>query len=213
MLIEEIMERNVHHVGPEATVLEALTIVKEKRVRHLPIVKDGKVIGIVSDRDLRDVKPSILSPENPEILRNTKVKEIMRAPVLTIHPLDALEEAARMIYEHKIGCLPVVQNDQLVGIVTSSDLLHALVMVMGVCKPGSHIEVELPDRPGALLDVARIIKEQGVNIISIYLTPGRCNGCQAIVLRVATFDPRRIIERISEAGYNILFPVSLTEGE
>ncbi|KAB2954160.1 CBS domain-containing protein [Heliorestis acidaminivorans] len=207
MLIEEIMEKNVHFVGPESTALEALLITQEKRVRHIPVVEEGKVIGILSDRDLRDVKPSILSPEQDDLLATTKVKDIMRKPVITVHPLDAMEDAARIIYEHKIGCLPVVQNDRLVGIITSTDLLHSLVVVMGVAQPGSHVEIDVPDKPGALLDITRIIKEQGINIISIYVTPGKTENRRTIVLRVGAFDTRAIVDSIVEAGYNMIFPL------
>ncbi|QGG46926.1 CBS and ACT domain-containing protein [Heliorestis convoluta] len=206
MLVEEIMERNVYFVGPEATASEALLITQEKRVRHVPIVESGKVIGILSDRDLRDISPSTLSPEQDDLLATTKVKDIMRKPVITVHPLDAMEDAARIIYEHKIGCLPVVQNDQLVGIITSTDILHAIVLVMGVAQPGSHLEIDVPDQPGALLEVTRIIKEGGANIISIYITPGKEEKRKTIVLRVSAFDTRMIIHAIVAAGYKMIFP-------
>lgn len=201
------MERNIHYVGPEASIWDTLMLSNEKRVRHVPIVEDGKLLGIVSDRDLRDVSPSTLVDGDTLLLRSTKVKEIMHTNLITVHPLDAMEDAARMIYDHRIGCLPVVQEDHLVGMVTTSDLLHAMVDVMGVSQPGSYIEIEVPDQPGALLEVATIVKEQNTNIISLYITPGKREGYRIIVLRVATWDPRAIIDRIGQAGYTLLFPV------
>ncbi|MBC9785755.1 CBS domain-containing protein [Heliobacterium chlorum] len=209
MLVEEIMIRDVSVVKADTSVFDALTLAEKMRVRHLPVVEENEVIGIISDRDLRDVKPSVLCSEKLDILTSTYVKDIMHAQVVTVHPLDAIEDAARMIYEHRVGCLPVVQKGKLVGIVTTSDLLHALVDLMGMGQPGSHLEIELPNQPGALLDITRIIKDNGINIISIYINPDKNMEKRVVSLRIATFDPRRIIEQIKSAGYPVLFPMSL----
>ncbi|MZP28509.1 CBS domain-containing protein [Heliobacterium undosum] len=209
MLVEDIMIRQVHVVGPETTVLEALTLAERKRVRHLPVVDEGRLLGIISDRDLRDVKPSILEADNLEILSTTRVKDIVHTSIITVHPLDAIEDAAKMLYDHRIGCLPVVQAGKLVGIITTTDLLHAIVDMMGMGQPGSYLEVEVPDRPGALLDIARIMKAHGVNIISTFVNPARQRSSRVIALRIATFDPRQIIQEIGEAGYAVVFPMAL----
>ncbi|MBM7867178.1 CBS domain-containing protein [Heliobacterium gestii] len=209
MLVEDIMIRQVHVVGPETTVLEALTLAERMRVRHLPVVDDGRLIGIISDRDLRDVKPSIMEIDDLAILSSTRVKDIVHTALITVHPLDAIEDAAKMLYDHRIGCLPVVQAGKLVGIITTTDLLHAIVDMMGMGQPGSYLEIEVPDRPGALFDLATIVKAHGVNIISIFVNPARQGGRRVISLRIATFDPRQIIQEIGEAGYAVVFPIAL----
>lgn len=204
--IEQVMTKKVITVTPEYTLEDALRVAKENKIRHLPVAEEGRLVGLISDRDLRAVCPSTLCPEDPELLRNTLIKDIMHNEVITIHPLDFLEEAARLLYEYKIGCLPVVRNNDLVGIVTETDVLRNLVEILGLLKPGSHIEVEVPNRPGTLAEIARIVKDHGVNIISVVLTPGRTKELQVLVMRLQAFDLRKIIKEIEEAGFAVLWP-------
>ncbi|KUK10561.1 MAG: Acetoin utilization protein AcuB [Clostridia bacterium 41_269] len=127
MLVRDIMTKNVITASPNNTVLDALKIVKIHKIRHLPIVDGETLVGIVSDRDLRSVSPSILASMDIDILEKTLVKDIMIKDVITISPNESVEEAARLLYKHKIGCLPVIENDKLVGIVTDGDILYCFV--------------------------------------------------------------------------------------
>lgn len=233
MLVEDIMTRKVICVSPEDMVLEALRLTRENRIRHLPVITggkdasgadvsgadasgagdstDGKLVGIVSDRDLRDVCPSTLCSGDEGLLRTTPVSRIMHSRVVTAHPLDPIDEAARRLYENRIGCLPVIRGERLVGIVTETDLLRSLIELTGVLKPSTYLEVEVPDRPGMLADVAGIVKRLGINIISVLTTPGRSPDSKTLALRVATIDPRRLVREIEAAGYRVLLPLSLLE--
>lgn len=204
--IEQVMTKNVITVVPETTLQQALTIAKEKKIRHLPVLDGNRLVGLVSDRDLRSVCPSILCPEDPELLQNTLIKDIMHTDVITIHPLDFLEEAARLLYEYKIGCLPVVRNNELVGIVTETDILRAMVEILGLLKPGAHFEIDVPNRPGVLAEIAGIIKKHGVNIISVILTPGKSPERQVIVMRLQAIDLRKIIAEVEGAGFTVIWP-------
>lgn len=128
MIVEKLMTRKVITVHPEDTVLEALTVARTNRIRHVPVVEGKTLKGIVSDRDLRDVSPSVLASKDVHLLEGTLVKEIMHTDVITASPSDPVEEAARMLYEHRIGSLPVVvDGDQLVGIITHKDVLFCFV--------------------------------------------------------------------------------------
>lgn len=208
MLVEELMTREVICLGPGDRVIDALRIAREKRIRHLPVTEGRRLVGIISDRDLRDVAPSTLVPGAPmDILENTLVGQIMHREVITAHPLDPVGEAARLLYEHRIGCLPVVKGEELVGIVTETDILRCLVELMGVVRPGSHLEVEVPDRPGGLATVASIIKEHGVNVISVLTVPAGRPGHRVLVFRLETIDLRNIAREVAAAGYRVVWPV------
>lgn len=204
--IENVMIKKVITVPVTATLEDALIATSINKIRHIPVVKGNELVGILSDRDLRDVSPSTLSPEDPGLLKTTLIKDIMHTNVITIHPLDFLEDAARLLYEHRIGCLPVVSNDELVGIVTETDILRSLVEILGLLKPGSHIEIEVPNRTGVLAEMATIIKDHGVNILSVVLTPGSTPEKQVIVMRLQAIDLRKIVADAEGAGFTVLWP-------
>ncbi|KKM08963.1 acetoin utilization protein AcuB [Clostridiales bacterium PH28_bin88] len=212
MLVEEVMQAKVIVLRPGDTVLHALQAAKAHRIRHLPVVEGEKLVGIVSDRDLRDVSPSVLCPERPELLETTRVEDIMKTRVITAHPLDTMDEAARLMYEHKIGCLPVVRGDEMVGIVTETDLLRALVELMGGAEPGSSLRVEVPHRPGSLAQVADIIQRHGVNLLSVLITPAKDSNNRILMIRVHTIAPQGLIRDINAAGYQVVWPLSLEAG-
>lgn len=213
MLIEEIMKKKVITVDPNDTLAHALRITKENRIRHLPVVDNLVLVGIVSDRDLRDVCPSRLVNEDQEdILQKTLIKDIMNKNVITAHPLDFVEDAASVLYEFRIGSLPVIHKGKLVGIVTESDVLHTLVELMGVNQPSSHIEVTVLDKPGMLAEIANILKELRVNVTSVYLKPSSKQGEKTLVFRIQTMDPRRICMTIETAGYQVKGPLGLSMG-
>jgi acetoin utilization protein AcuB len=133
MRIEAWMKKPVHVVRPRDSVLHARELMERHRVNQLPVVLDGRLVGILTDRDLRDAFPSALAP--PSRRRSTAagdpteapVEDVMSANVLTLGPRDALVDAARLMRRERIGALPIVEGRRLVGILTRSDLLDALV--------------------------------------------------------------------------------------
>jgi acetoin utilization protein AcuB len=127
LLVKDSMAREVVVLPPQATAGEALALCRERRIRHLPVLEDGRLVGIVSDRDLRSATPALGDPERAEALSRIVVSEIMAGDVTTARPEDPIEEAANAMREKKIGCLPVVEDDDLVGIISSYDVMEALV--------------------------------------------------------------------------------------
>src|SRR5690606_18808109 len=109
MRLEEIMQQTVITVSPESTIAEALQLLREHRIRHLPVVEGERLLGIISDRDVGQALPSNLLPSSEEsMLLQTPVRKIMNEPVIVAHPLDFIDDAASLIYEHKISALPLV---------------------------------------------------------------------------------------------------------
>ena len=145
LLVQDWMTRHLVTLPPEASVAEALTLCRERRIRHIPILEGGRLVGIVSDRDLRDASPALGDPERASALQEIRVGDVMTREVITADPRDSIEDAAQEMYELKIESLPVVAEEsaaaegELLGIVTSSDVMRALVMLAGLPEPGCRI--------------------------------------------------------------------------
>lgn len=209
MILEEIMTTDLITLRAEQTILDAHTLMHQYKIRHIPIIdQKHHLIGIVSDRDIRDALPSILLDieKEKDVLR-LPVKTIMKTDVLTGHPLDFVEEIGAIFYEHKISCLPIVQDDQLVGIITNSDLLHSLVELTGAHQPGSQIEIKVPNQAGIFYKVTKVFQDRKAKILSvlIYLDK-KDERFKVFVLRVQTINPTDIINDLKNAGYEVLWP-------
>ena len=212
LLVRDSMTRDVVTIVPQTTAAEALALCREKRIRHLPVTEGGRLAGMVSDRDLRSATPALGDPARAEALQKIRVEGVMVRDVLTAHPEDPIEQAANTMREKKIGCLPVVEADELVGILTTSDVMEALVYLIGAHEPGSRVEIVLPDRPGTLAGVAGLFGELGINIVSVVAGPrqeaptrneleGRIG-----IFKVDTIDTREAVEVLEQAGYRVLWP-------
>lgn len=213
MLVKQIMNKNVTTLPPTATIEKALHVLKEQKIRHLPIVdEENQVIGIVSDRDLRDASPSTLLKNTDKKELQNEVQTIMTYPVVTVHPLDFVEEIARIFYEKEFAAVPVIDNDRLVGIVTEKHMLYTFIQLTGTHVQSSQIEVKVPHQPGVLPNVAQIISEQNVNIVSVLVYPHQDDPASKIlVFRVQTMNPIPIIREIRNAGYKLLWPNNIME--
>lgn len=208
MIIEEIMNPLVISMKPYETIGKAIELMYSNRIRHIPIIDENEfVIGIVTDRDIRDVSPSIFhSEEHLEDLQKP-VGSIMTENVITGHPLDFVEEVSAMFYEHKIGCLPIVTEGKLVGIITETDMFHTLVKLMGADQPSSLIEIKVKNKLGQLSEAAQVFSENNVNIISVLVYPDKKDNSSKILLfRVQTMNPMKAIAELNKRGYIVLWP-------
>src|SRR5688500_7254923 len=156
--VRDSMTREVVTLGPEASAAEAWGLCQEMEIRHLPIVEGGRLVGLVSDRDLRDISPPRGSGGERETLGWTRLRDMMSTDLVTIHPRGTIEHAARELYDRKIGCLPVVADGELAGIITSSDMMRTLIALVGAGGIGSWVEVEVPNKPGMLANVTDVIR-------------------------------------------------------
>lgn len=203
MLVREVMHPEPLAIGPDSSLEDAYALMQERRIRHLPVLDpEGRLIGIVTDRDLRLATSALAErPWKPE----ARVGEVMHSPVITADPLDPIESAARTMREETIGCLPVIDETGLVGIVTGVDLLDAMLKMTGVHKPSGRLEIRLPDRPGELSRLTGLLSERRVNIQSILSYPDPEDGTR-LVLRVAALDTRPLAEAICGAGMDVVWP-------
>ncbi len=202
MLIREIMHKNPITIPPETPLFEAYKIMQEQNIRHLPVVDNGILKGIVTDRDLR-LATSKLSekPFNP----NDIVKEIMSFPVQITSPTEPIEIATQTMRELKISCLPVIENQELVGIITGADLLDAMLKLTGVHRPSGRLDIELSDRSGELARLTNIIAKHKVNIHSILTYPEKDNRIR-VILRINTMEIKTLAEEICGSDFIVIWP-------
>lgn len=211
MLVKNRMTRDPVAVPSTASLAEALRLVGRHRLRHLPVVDGGELVGILSDRDLRLAMPSPLGAERPEFVAQveaTPVEAIMARDVITAGPTETLEDAAVRMCRHRVGALPVLDEaGRLVGILTESDILRAFVTVFTAAGAASRLEVSMHDRPGEMARAMRVIGEQhGVNVTSVMVTPGEAPGRRLAVVHVATIDPRPVVAALEAAGFEVGWP-------
>jgi acetoin utilization protein AcuB len=208
MIVEEIMKTKVYTVTPTVTIADAMRLMESKRIRHIPVVESGqRLVGIVTLSDIRDAAPSIFRANDHVEDLQRPVDSIMKRNVITGHPLDFVEEIAGVFYEHKISCLPITNDQKLVGIVTETDLLRTLVELTGAHQPGSQIEIRVPNLAGKLSDITSIIKGRKANILSVLVYPDKKNGqFKILVIRLQTMNPTVLIQDLKQSGYDVLWP-------
>ncbi len=188
MFVSEWMTRKVFIVKPDDSISEVVMIIKEKDVKHVPVAEHGRLKGIVSDRDIKDYCPSKATSldmyELHYLLAKTKVREVMKTRVYTTSPDVPIEEAAMLLYDKNIGCLPVVDDGRLAGIISDRDIFRAMVDITGIRHKGNRIFVTIEDRPGSIKDVADIVRKYNFALQSILTSYERVReGYRNIVIR------------------------------
>jgi acetoin utilization protein AcuB len=202
VLVRDIMRSPVVAVPPGTTLADAYRTMREKGFRHLPVVEGERLVGVITDRDLR-LATSALAPV--PFGADASVSAVMCPEPLTADAGDAVEDAARVMRERKIGCLPVVEDGRVIGIITGIDLLDALIRMTGVEKPSGRLEVTLPDRPGELARLTAFIGERALNVHSILTYP---EGKERVrtVLRVGSIETRLLAQDLRAAGFEVVWP-------
>lgn len=212
MFVAKRMTPNPITVGPETSVMDAAELMHSKKIRRLPVVDKGVLVGIVTDRDLREVGPSPATSlsvhELNYLLAKMKVSEVMAKEVITV-PVDAaIEEAALLMYNNKIGGIVVVDPDgKVVGLITETDIFKLFVDVMGLPSGMTRITLDVTDQVGVLSDITAIFREQGINIKSLvtFSTDGRAE----LVIRADVADPTNLVEALKAKGYPVLHVVRI----
>jgi acetoin utilization protein AcuB len=189
MFVTDWMSKNVYTVNSDSPLSEAVKILREKKIKHLPVVdKKHAVVGVLSDRDIKEYMPSKATTldvfELHNVLLETKIAKVMKKQVFTAKPGLPIEEAAMLMYDKNIGCLPIVENNKLVGIISDRDLFRVLVDITGVRQGGDRFYVVMPDKLGVTGEVLDIIKKHGFRIDSVLTTyEGVQKGYKRVVVR------------------------------
>jgi acetoin utilization protein AcuB len=195
MIIKEWMTKDVITVDPEASMMRAAKLMKEKNIRRLPVVDDkGKLLGILSDRDIKEASPSKATTldvhELYYLLSEIKVKNIMTPNPLTIRDTDTVIKCAAIMLDKKVSGLPVLdENDKLVGIMSQNEVYRVLLSVTGVYAGGTQIGFKLADERGSLRDVLDCLRDHKARVISILTSSDQVEeGFRHVFIRIMDLD-------------------------
>ncbi len=193
MPVKNWMTTDVVSVGPDTSLLKVGKLMKDHHIRRIPVVDEqGQVIGIISDRDVRDASPSKATTldmyEMHYLLAELKAKNIMTAKPITVKPTDTVEQAALIMLDNKVGGLPVVDdNGRLVGIISDHDVFKALVDITGARMGGLQFAIELPDQPGTARPLFDLLRAHNARLLSV-LTVSNADGNRQLFIRVRDLE-------------------------
>ncbi len=196
MRVSEIMSQEIVTITPDKRVGQALKLMQKHQIRHLPVTEGGRMVGWITSRDLREV---LLA----SMLEKITVADIMIKAPISVGADTGVEEAARLIMEHKIGGMPVLEGDRLVGVITMLDLIGAFLTMLSLIRNSSRLDLSLEDKPEALEAAAKIIKNAGGKILNLALGPSRGNK-RAYYFRLERCDLGPIVEALNKAGIKVV---------
>jgi acetoin utilization protein AcuB len=197
-------------VSPDTSVLKARELMDQHKISHLPVT-DGRahLLGIVTDRDLKQAWASPASTlsvyELTYVLQKLTVETIMTRDLVTATPDMTIERAARLIHDHKIGALPVVKDEKLVGIITSTDLMEVLLMALGMSDDSSRLSILARNRIGVLAEVGRVMQQAEINLRSVVTAPLQgTDDVWQMILRVNAAVQAKAVQVLRDAGFKVI---------
>ncbi|MFN8566494.1 MAG: CBS and ACT domain-containing protein [Kouleothrix sp.] len=201
MLVGERMTHPVIPVHPDTPVPEALTMMRREHIRRMPVVQNGKLIGIVTDRDLLHASASSATTlsiwELNYLLSKLTVEKVMSIDVLTVTEATPIEEAARTMADNKIGGLPVLRDGHVVGMITETDLFRVLLEMTGAREMGVRATVLIPDTAGQLARLTHAVAEIGGNIVALGTFAGEDTSNSTVMCKVIGVEPERLRAQIA----------------
>jgi acetoin utilization protein AcuB len=198
MFVGERMSRPVISVSPDESINDVLAMFRKEHIRRAPVMKEGKLVGIVSERDLLNASPSSATSlsvwEINYLISKVKVKNVMTRKVITVDKDTPIEEAARIMADKKIGGLPVVTGDKVVGMITETDLFRILLELMGARQKATRVTVTVPDQPGELAKITKAISSQGGDFLSFGIFSGPDANSRVVTFKVQGIKKEKIRE-------------------
>lgn len=202
MKVEEWMVKDPIVVTLDQKVQDCVELMREHSIRHLPVVEKQKLVGLVTESDLREVFLASL-------VEDLTIAGVMITEPMTVTPDAEIEDAAKLIYYHKIGGLPVVDDyGQVVGIITVADLVEAFIELMGLLKSSSRIDVVLGDDPEAFERVSGLIRSKGGEVISVGISGEDLGEGRTYFFRLEKCDVESIASALQEAGFEVVSSTS-----
>lgn len=200
MFVKSRMTPNPITVTPDVSISEAFRIMKEHAFRRLLVTQGGKLVGIVTEKELQQVSPSKATTlsvfELNYLLEKTTIKDAMSRDPITVQDDDLIEKAALLMRSNKVGALPVMHGDRVVGIITESDIFDAFIDIMGFRNAGVRLDIQMADQAGNIADVTRRISDAGGNITHMTLF-----GDGELVLRISEEHADAVVASLTQAGY------------
>ncbi|MHB8113017.1 MAG: CBS and ACT domain-containing protein [Bellilinea sp.] len=208
MLVGERMSHPVLTISPDVPVQDALARMRREKVRRYPVVdKNGKMVGIVTNSDLMNASPSEATTlsvwEINYLLSKITVERVMSKNVLTTCESCPIEDAALIMADKKIGGLPVMRGDDVVGIITETDLFKLFIEMLGARVPGVRLSVEMEDKPGKLFDLTGVVRQLGGNIHGMGTMLGGTTSTQRVTLKISGVDMEELRKAVEPVVVNI----------
>ena len=208
MNVEKRMSHQVVTVQPEIQITKAHKLMAQEKIQQMPVVKNGKLVGLVSERDILKAYPSSVTTlsvwEIASLLEKIKVKDIMAKNVLTVQEKTSIEEAARIMVDNKIGSLPVMREDELVGIITEADLFNVMLEMLGGRRPGVRFSVSMPYKPGQIARLTQAIYEKGGDITALSTFEGDSSATFIISAKVDGIEQQALQKLIEPLVISLL---------
>jgi acetoin utilization protein AcuB len=209
MYIDSIMHTDLITVSPETTLVQARQLIEEKKIDHLLVVNARKkLVGIISDRDLKQnwASPatSLSTHELNYLLEKVLVSMIMIKTVVTVPVNTTIERAAYIMQQHRISALPVLDGDELVGIITSTDVMGVLLQAIGISSDSVRLSIFVDDTIGRLAEAANALRDLNINIQSLFCWPeSRHPGITQMVFRVGAQDGEQAVAALNGKGFKV----------
>jgi acetoin utilization protein AcuB len=198
MLIKDWMAKDPVTMSEDTSMIKAIHIMRERRFRRIPVVAEGKLVGMVTDRDLKEASPSKATTldvhELYYLLAELQVQEIMSRNPIRVFQDDMVEHAAQIMLEHTISGLPVVDGeDRVVGIITQSDVFRAFMHITGILQGGVQFALRLEDRPGLIKEVVDLLRARGARFVSLLSSYAASQeGYRDVYIRVKNLPPEAV---------------------
>jgi acetoin utilization protein AcuB len=209
MLVKNRMTPNPVTVGPDTFFAQAMRTMGEGGYRHLPVVdKKGILVGVVTQTDLLRASPSpatsLSVSEVNYLLASLRIREVMSSPVITVTEDTPLEEAARLLVENKIGCLPVMRGGKLVGMITETDMFKSFVEILGGEEATLRVTLRVPDVRGELSRLSEVIAQLGGNICSVAAFQSEDAEHAYLVFRLEGVEEEVLVPALEATGEKVV---------
>ena len=198
MFVGERMSRPVISVTPDMPINDVLAMFRKEHIRRAPVIKNRKLVGIVSERDLLNASPSSVTTlsvwELNYLISKVTVKNVMAKKVVTVDQDTPIEEAARIMADKKIGGVPVMSGGNVVGIITETDLFKIFLELMGARQKAWRVTATIAERPGTLAELTQAVAQNGGNFISFGMFSGPDSNSRVVTFKVEGLDKNKIHE-------------------
>ncbi len=217
MFVQLWMTTDLITIDPDQNLAEADNLLQRHNIRRLPVLQNRQLVGILTPANISNGLPSITDPENAAnrdaIAASTPVRSMMTCNPITIGPDDTLEQAASLMRKHKIGGLPVVKDGRLAGIISESNVLDALLEVLGTCEHCARIELKIEKNPDAFYELLDTLKEYRMDVLSIVVLRNFSLEHKLVTLRVNGSELDEMIDELWESGFQVTRILREDKGE
>lgn len=206
MNVRDIMTTNVVTIPSNTSIADARRIMTAHHISRLPVVDKGKLVGIVTERRLESVSPSKATSltvwEVGYLLERTPVKDVMEKDVITVNPEATAEQAVALAQSHKVGSVVVVEDDRVVGMVTTDDMFYKIVNpALGLSEPGSRVCVGGGGNAKALEEIMSIMNRLGLQLITINVEQPLDRAEKDVCVHINKEDPEPLIAELKKSGF------------